>query len=85
MLPFEFRFICTTEALRTFLNSLSTSEWFFAVRSVHIIGEPPAPPTGTGEVPSAETTAGAKRTVLNVTVRIDLIEFPPQPVAKPNT
>lgn len=85
MLPFEFRFICTTEALRTFLNSLSTSEWFFAVRSVHIMGEPPAPPTGTGEVSSAETTAGAKRTVLNVTVRIDLIEFPPQPVAKPNT
>ena len=85
ILPFEFRFTCTTDSLRTFLNSLSKSEWLFAVRSVQVMGEPPAPPTAAGEPTAAEIAANAKRTVLNVTVRVDLIEFPPPPVAKPST
>jgi hypothetical protein len=77
-LPFELRFACTTEALRTFLNSLSKSDWFFAVRSVHVTGPTPA----TEATTTAETTA--RRTVLNVTIRVDLIEFPPKPPAKPS-
>jgi hypothetical protein len=86
MLPFEFRFLGTTDALRKFLNSLSQSDWFFAVRSVQVAGEQPAGMAGGGETAgSADTTGAAKRTVLNVIVRVDLIEFPQQPVAKPST
>lgn len=85
MLPFEFRFAGTTDALRNFLNSLSQSDWFFAVRSVQVAGEQPAA-AGAGETTAAaEAMGAAKRTVLNVIVRIDLIEFPQQPAAKPST
>jgi len=45
-LPFEFQFHCTPEALRSFLNSLTKSDWFFAVRKVQLIGEPPLPGEG---------------------------------------
>jgi hypothetical protein len=83
VLPFEFRFAGTTDALRTFLNNLSQADWFFAVRSVQVTGEQPAAPTGTGEIAAA--AAAPKRTVLTVTVRVDLIEFPQQSVAKPKT
>jgi hypothetical protein len=34
--PFEFQFHCTPEALRDFLNSLTKSDWFFAVRKVQV-------------------------------------------------
>ncbi len=84
-LPFEFRFTCTTQALRAFLNSLSRSEWFFAVRSVQITGEtPPAGTSGTGGPSSAEASATPRRTVLSVVIRIDLVEFPEKSVAKPS-
>jgi len=88
-LPFEFRFACTTPALRTFLNKLSQSEWFFAVRYVQVTGESPSTSAGESGAPggasSAGTTAGAHRVPLHVTARIDLVEFPPKPPAKPKT
>jgi hypothetical protein len=83
VLPFEFRFVGTTDALRAFLNNLSQSEWFFAVRSVQVAGEQPAAPTGANEAVIA--AAAAKRSVLTVTIRVDLIEFPQQSVSKPKT
>jgi hypothetical protein len=83
VLPFEFRFVGTTDALRTFLNNLSQSDWFFAVRSVQVAGEQPAAPAGANEAVVA--AAAPKRTVLTVTIRVDLIEFPQQPASKPKT
>ncbi|HXI85147.1 MAG TPA: Amuc_1100 family pilus-like protein [Verrucomicrobiae bacterium] len=89
-LPFEFQFHCTPEALRDFLNSLTRSDWFFAVRRVQITGEPP-PPT---EKPAAGSHGGApaptavsppKRAHLAVTVRVDLIEFSGKPTGKAET
>jgi len=88
-LPFEFRFACTTPALRTFLNKLSQSEWFFAVRYVQVAGEPPSTtasesPTP-GGAPSSGATAGQARPPLHVIARIDLVEFPSKPTAKPKS
>jgi hypothetical protein len=80
-LPFELRFTCTTEALRTFLNSLSKSDWFFAVRSMHVTGPTPS---AEASAPGAGAAEAARRTQLNVTIRLDLIEFPPKPPAKPS-
>jgi hypothetical protein len=83
-LPFEFQFACTTQALRNFLNNLSKSEWFFAVRRVQITGEVPPATTGAPSGASSSDAAAARRTRLGVTIRIDLIEFPQQPAAKPS-
>jgi len=89
VMPFEFRFAGTTDSLRNFLNSLSKSDWFFAVRSVQAAGEQPTTP-GVGETggpaPTAAEAGGlGKKMLVNVIVRIDLIEFPPRPPGKPNT
>ena len=91
-LPFEFRFTCTTTALRTLLNKLSQSEWFFAVRHVQVTGEAPTTSAGdqggSGGASPAGTTAGPRRSPLHVTARVDLVEFPPKPpppAAKPST
>ena len=84
-LPFEFRFVGTTDSLRMFLNNLSQSDWFFAVRSVQVAGEQPAAPTGAGETATPAPASAPKRAVLNLAVRVDLIEFPQQPVSKPKT
>lgn len=76
--PFEFEFSCDTDALRTFLNSLTQSDWFFAVRSVKIEG-------GLGDTGRAAADAEAVRTdrrLLRVIVRIDLVEFEPPAVKK---
>jgi hypothetical protein len=87
-LPFEFQFHCTPEALRDFLNSLTKSDWFFAVRKVQVVGEPPPaaekPGTGAHGVAPPPPTAVSppKRTHLAVTVRVDLIEFPSKPTGK---
>jgi len=88
VLPFEFEFTCTGESLRAFLNSLTTSEWFFAVRSVKVVGEAPAISTSTGSSGTAAapaTPTPVKPVRLSVTMRIDLIEFadnqPPKPAA----
>ena len=86
VLPFEFQFHCTPETLRTFLNSLTKSDWFFAVRKVQVVGEPPpekpanAPPGSAAA--AAAATAAPKRTRLAVTVRVDLIEFAGKPAVK---
>jgi len=89
-LPFEFQFHCTPEALRDFLNSLTKSDWFFAVRKVQITGEPPPP----AEKPAAGSHGGAqapaavpppKRAHLAVTMRVDLIEFSGKPTGKAET
>jgi Tfp pilus assembly protein PilE len=89
VLPFEFQFTCTGEALRAFLNSLTASEWFFAVRSVKVVGEAPSlsSPTASPAATAATATPTPVKPVrLSVTMRIDLIEFsvnqPPKPEAK---
>ena len=84
VMPFEFQFTCSGEALRAFLNSLTKSEWFFAVRSVKVVGEAPS----TEKVSPASSSAAALATPskpvrLSVTMRIDLIEFPDNQPAKP--
>jgi hypothetical protein len=89
-LPFEFQFHCTPEALRDFLNSLTKSDWFFAVRKVQVIGEPPPPSEKPGAAPHGGAPVPAvisppKRTRLAVTVRVDLIEFPSKPAGKAET
>jgi hypothetical protein len=89
-LPFEFQFHCTPEALRNFLNSLTKSDWFFAVRKVQVVGEPPPLPEKAGAGPHGAAPAPAvvsapKRTLLAVTVRVDLIEFPSKPTGKGET
>jgi len=84
-LPFEFRFVCTTTALRTFLNKLSQSEWFFAVRYIQVTGETPSsttsdqPASGPGPTAAAGASAGTRRGLLHVTARVDLVEFPTKP------
>ncbi len=89
-LPFQFRFTCATPSLRTFLNKLSQSEWFFAVRQLQITGEAPVASTSgqgatEGGAPPAETSASQKRTRLAVVIRIALVEFSPKPEVKPRT
>jgi hypothetical protein len=88
VLPFEFQFTCSGEALRAFLNSLTKSEWFFAVRRVQVTGEAPSTErastsrTGPGAVPAQPIPTAAKRERLTVSVRIDLIEFASKQPAK---
>lgn len=75
-LPFEFEFVCTTETLRSLLNSLSKSDWFFAVRTLSLTTEAIAETTA-GTTASGEAVASAPaRNRLVVKMRIDLIEFP---------
>jgi hypothetical protein len=90
-LPFEFQFHCTPDALRDFLNSLTKSDWFFAVRKVQVVGEPPPPAEKQGITahgaapPPPAAVSPPKRTLLAVTVRVDLIEFPSKPTGKGET
>jgi hypothetical protein len=92
-LPFGFRFTATPTALRTFLNKLSQSEWFFAVRYVQVTGELPSggatDQPGAGGPAAAGSAGGPRRGLLHVDARIDLVEFrskPAQPAAeKPST
>jgi cell division protein FtsB len=88
--PFEIQFASGAKALQRFLNGLSKSDWFFAVKSLKIdtetlTGSMPAPApvrsaTATPPGASAEKSAEIKR--LLVTARIDMIEFP-SPETKP--
>ncbi|MGO9609942.1 MAG: hypothetical protein ACLPT4_09925 [Verrucomicrobiia bacterium] len=90
VLPFEFQFRCSGEALRGVLNSLTKADLFLAVRRLQITGEAPVTEkTSTGSGAAAAAVAAAatptilKPTLLTVTMRIDLIEFPtPQPAKK---
>lgn len=62
-LPFEFRFAGTTEKLRSVLNGLSQSDWFFSIRSF--------------KAEAGGSEAGSQPGPLAVTMQIDLLEFPP--------
>lgn len=76
VLPFEFQFTCSGEALRAFLNSLTKSEWFFAVRFMKVVGEAPSAERSAPGSPAATAQAAPPKPVrLSVTMRIDLIEF----------
>jgi len=84
VLAFEFQFVSSGEALRAFLNSLTKSDWFFAVRSMKIVGEAPSTERATSGGPATPTAPSApKPSRLAVTMRIDLIEFPENQPAKP--
>jgi hypothetical protein len=82
ILPFEFEFICTTQTLRAFLNSLAKLDCFFAVRSLTITS---ADALATGTTASEDPTRpapkivddGTARSRLKATIRIDLVEFTP--------
>jgi hypothetical protein len=85
--PFELKFISNTQSLRNFLNSLAKSDWFFAVRTVKIESSSATTSTG-GSAGSAnvadsnipaEPTRTVERRHLDVTVRVDLVEFTPPP------
>jgi hypothetical protein len=82
VLPFEFQFTGTSDALRGFLNSLTQSKSFFVVRRLQITGETPvseklsAPGGVHGAAAAPLTPTALKRAHLAVTARIDLIEFP---------
>jgi len=89
VLPFQFQFVCTSEALRGFLNGLTQSKWFFVVRRLQITGETPvterpssAPIGGHAATVAPPTSTPLKRTRLSVTARIDLIEFSNKEPAK---
>ncbi len=90
VLPFEFQFKCSGDALRGFLNSLTKADLFLAVRRLQVTGEAPAnekTPMGPGIAAAAEggttTSSTPNAALLSVTMRIDLIEFPtPQPARK---
>ncbi len=81
-MPFEMQFVCDTRALQAFLNSLSQSDWFFAVKQLKItsetvLGTPTAPaPASLAAQPLVASAKSQIRTHLVVTVRIDLVEFP---------
>ena len=81
--PFELQFACSSKALQRFLNSLTQSDWFFAVKMLKVNTE--ASPAGSSAAPEPARTAGApggaaekppETRRLVVTTRIDLIEFP---------
>ncbi len=91
--PFELEFSCDTKGLRAFLNSLTQSDWFFAVRSLKVDStasttttSTPTPAAARGA--EAETPVGAGRTIdrrlLHATIRVDLIELATAP-APPKT
>src|SRR5579863_644243 len=75
VLPFEFQFKCSGDALRGFLNDLTKADLFLAVRRVQVTGEPPTPETRTAPGLGAATAAippslmEPKATLLSVTVR----------------
>ncbi len=82
-MPFELEFAGDADSVRGFLNSLSQSEWFFAVRLVKVDVEVIPASTGTvdpvtGRLDTSTATPGGSR--LKALMRIDLVEFP---AAKP--
>jgi hypothetical protein len=85
VLPFEFKFTASGEALRAFLNGLTKADSFFAVRRVQITGEaPPSEKSSSqpGKAAAPVSAPTAKHAPLSVTIRIDLIAFPSAPTAK---
>jgi hypothetical protein len=80
-MPFEIQFTCNAKSLQAFLNSLSQSDWFFAVKNLKIASESASTATSTpGRSSTSSSSVGApgsplERNRLIVTARIDLVEF----------
>jgi len=78
--PFELRFTCDTPVLRNILNGLTEAPGLFIVRAIRIdtvavkLKSLDAPPTAT-EVAAAEPVRALVTRRLNVTLRLDLVEF----------
>jgi hypothetical protein len=86
VLPFEFEFKCSEDALHSFLNSLAKTDLFLVPRRLQVsvataTTERPTTPPAIGPTGVATATpTGPKAPELSVIMRIDLIEFPkPQP------
>jgi hypothetical protein len=79
--PFEVEFVCSTQALRAFLNALARSDQFFTVRLVRVDSVTSTLATGAGGGATDTGGAGQSRQVekrlLNVLMRVDLVEFTP--------
>lgn len=83
--PFEIEFVCTTQALRAFLNGLAKSDAFFTVRLVRVDSTTSTSTTGGADTgASAGQARQVEKRLLNVLVRVDLIQFTAPPTA-PNT
>ena len=91
--PFELQFNCDTSVLRDLLNGLMQTDAIFVIRALKIdtmavrlksldmpvgVGEPNAPK-------SAEPAAEVRTRRLNVTLRLDLVEFAPLASPKART
>ena len=89
--PFELLFVCDTPVLRDLLNGLMQADELFVIRALKIDSMPVKlksleMPAGSGEPPPAKTAepGGEVRTRrLNVTLRLDLVEFAASAPAKP--
>ncbi|MEI6085255.1 MAG: Amuc_1100 family pilus-like protein [Verrucomicrobiota bacterium] len=87
--PFELAFTADTDALRSLLNSLAQADNLYIVRSVKITvvtqqvrapSAPVSPPTPDSvdiEVKMPDVPKTIERRLLNVTVRVDVVEFKP--------
>ena len=92
--PFELQFVCDTPVLRDLLNGLMKTDGLFVVRALKIdstavklksldmpgTSEPATPNTAK----PAEPTGEVRTRRLNVTLRLDLVEFTMAPPAKPH-
>jgi hypothetical protein len=79
-IPFEIRFQSGPDEFQAFVNSLTHSEWLFAIRQMKV------DVVGSVAPMAALTPETAKDRKVSVTMRLDVIEFPqyrPRPV-KPN-
>lgn len=91
--PFELQFTCDTPVLRDLLNGLMQTDALFVIRTLKIDTlavklKSLEMPMGSGELTAGKTAepGGEVRTRrLNVTLRLDLIEFTPVAPAKPRT
>ncbi len=92
--PFELQFVCDTPVLRDLLNGLMQTDALFVIRALKIdstavklkslempsAGEPSAP---NAPKPAAEPTGEVRTRRLNVTLRLDLVEFTAATPAQP--
>lgn len=86
-MPFELRFSCNAAALQKVLNHIAAADYFYVIRMVHIEQEvvtdkklsdtSPASPVPDSEAASAKTVQPTRPPRLNVTLRLDYIEFTP--------